>query len=326
MSLATTTDILTRIKQELRDELSTAATETRLLARLNAAYIDILEGGGHLNDSVRGQQAPKPFILSLALSPTNIVFNTELPLLDYSVTVTQNSTSATLSATYATSLVGWFIRIAGKDEVYRIAAHTAGTNTITLDSGFLNSSVTAGECKIFKLDYEIGTDILLPTNGLINFKHNTTLPIMNKSEFDKVAQMKRISQGFPRFAVVQKNDAVNKSLTIRLNSYTKESERFELPYIPYPTPLNLVDSNPILRPSDNQMLVDYVVAQEYDLRDDDIADKYMKRAMDRFRIMKSIDKQFTAWNDPMYAKILGWSRDPDTIRGSLGLNHPNRNN
>ena len=172
MALSTTTEILTRIQQELRDELSTSDTETRLLARLNEAYVDILEGGGHLNDSVRGIQSPKPYIFSFALSPNNIVFNTEAPIEDKTATINKGSSTLTMSATHANSLAGYFVKVGTDKEKYKILAHTAGTDTLTLDGEYVDDNVSAGNLVIFKLDYEIGTDILMPTNGLINYKYN----------------------------------------------------------------------------------------------------------------------------------------------------------
>lgn len=327
MALNTTSDILTRIQQELRDELSTADTESRLLARLNEAYVDILEGGGHLNDSVRGIQSPKPFIFSFALSPTNIVFNTEAPIENLTATITKGSQTLTLSSTYATSLVGYFVKVSTDSEKYKITAHTAGTATLTLDGEYVNDDMAAVACVIFKLDYEVGTDILLPTNGLINYKYNEVLPLLDKREFEKYSVMASVGKGYPDYAVIQQNSPSSKSITIRFSEYTKEPERFELPYIAYPTALDIVSNNPIFRPSDNQLLVDYVVAMEYDLRDDTLADKYMQRARDRFRIMKSIDRQFTAYQDKLYAKVIGWSRNPDALSNNsiyTSLGHPRR--
>jgi hypothetical protein len=324
MALTTTSEILTRIKQELRDELSVTATSARLLARLNEAYVDILEGGGHLNDSIRGIQSPKPFVFSFALSPNNIVFNTEAPIKNLTSTIANGSNTLTLSATYPTSLVGYFVKVGTDKEKYKITAHTAGTDTLTLDGNYVEESASAEGTVIFKLDYEIGTDILMPTNGLINYKYNEVLPLIDKREFEKYGKMIDIREGYPSYAVIQENNPSSKSITVRFGSYTKEAERFELPYVPYPTALDEVSSDPIFRPSDNQLLVDYVVAMEYDLRDDSIAEKYMKRAMDRFRIMKSIDRQFTAYQDKLFAKVIGWSRGPDTLSKSFyaSLGHP----
>lgn len=323
MTLDTTTELLARLKQELRDESSTTSTETRLLARLNEAYFDIVSGGANLNDSHRGLQSGKPFIFSWAMSQTNIVFNTEAPITNLTATVAQNATALTLSATYATSLTGYFLKIGSDQEIYRISAHTAGTDAITLDKDYIESSVTAGACEIFKLDYTIGTDVLMPTNALLCYFKSEPLPIYDKREFESYGVLRNVKKGLPTSVCVINNDRQNKTLTLRFDNYTENAERFELPYVAFPTSLDTSSVNPILPPHHNQILIDYAAAIEYDLRDDTVSDRYFKRALDRFKVLKAEDRQFTVYNDGLFAKIVGWSGSFRTLRGgSTTGGHP----
>lgn len=324
MALDTTTEILTRIKEELRDRIPTSSTSSRLLNRVNEAYLDIVGGGNMLNSSLKGYQSQRPYIFSSVLSENNIIFNTELPIENLTVTIAQESASATLSSTYATSLAGWFIRINKKAEVYKILSHTAGTAILTLDGEFTESDATAEDCVIFKLDYEIGSDILLPTNGLLNSYMDEPLFLAPKIKGDKIAFLRRVGEGNPTGAYIQKIDAVNKSITIRLNAYTPEIERLELPYIAYPAELDESTSNPIFSPVDNQLLVDYVVALEYQLRGDEFYKPYLERAIQRFQVMKARDKQFTHQHDPNFAKILAWSNSTDLDNSSSYPNYINQ--
>lgn len=324
MALTTTAQLLLRLQQEVRDENSTTDTETRLLGRLNEAYLDLVAGGGILNDTIRGHQSPKPFIFSWAVSQTPLIFNTESPVTSLTATVNQGSTSLTLSSTYATSLAGWFIRVNNRHEAYRISAHTAGTAAVTLDGAYVEDNASAQSCEIFKLDYTIGSDILLPTNGLINYNQDAVVPLLPKSEADKTSVVRNAGQGFPTRAFIVKNDGVNKSVTIRFDAYTENPERFEFPYVPFPSLLVSGSVDPILPARHNVVLVDHAASLEYDLRDSDSAARYRARAVERFRVMKSEDRQFTAYNDPNFAKVIGWSQEMDSLKSFRVAGHPNR--
>lgn len=75
------------------------------------------------------------------------------------------SVAATLSATYATSLVGYKIRPTGKSWAARITAHTAGTAALTLDAA--PETVTAGTaCTIFQDEIQLASDLGLLLDGL----------------------------------------------------------------------------------------------------------------------------------------------------------------
>lgn len=325
MALTTTQALLTRLQQEVRDESSTSDTETRLLARLNEAYLELYSGGGLLNDSARGRQAGKPFIFSWAMGQNPIVFNTEAPVTSLTAAISLGSTALTLSSTYASSLTGWFVRLEGDEEVYRIAAHTGGTDAVTLDQEYVNATETAAVMTIFKLDYTIGTDVLLPTNGLVTYFQNEPLPLLDKRESEKVNVVLDAIKGFPDYAYIINNDTVNRTVTIRFDSYTEEPERFELPYIAVPTELDTSSNNPVMPPQHTQILVEYAASLEYDLRDSDSAERYMKRAVDRFRALKAEDRQFSSVQDPNYAKIIAWSRPMNTLHQRNTGGHPRKN-
>lgn len=326
MALTTTTQLLTRLQQEVRDETSTSDTQTRLLARLNEAYLDIVSGGGLLNDSVRGLQSAKTHIFSWAVSQTPIIFNTEAPITSLTSTINKGATALTLSATNAGSLAGWFIKVGNDQEWYRISAHSAGTDAVTLDSAYVNANAAAAETKIVKIDYTIGTDLLLPTNGLVNYFTDAPIPLIHKSQHEKTAVVRDLDQGYPSRAFILLNDPVSKAVTIRFDAYTEEVERFELPYVPFPAALDLAGSNPILPPAHNLILVDHAASLEYDLRDSDSAERYMKRAVDRFKVMKSEDKQFTAYQDADYAKVKAWSKNPGYLKFARSGGHPRGSN
>lgn len=87
-----------------------------------------------------------------AMSPTPGVISTVA-----AVNVVVSSivtTTVTLSATIATSMAGRKFYLDGNQSVYRISAHTAGTNTMTLDASYVET-LTTGSGVIFQDEYAI---------------------------------------------------------------------------------------------------------------------------------------------------------------------------
>lgn len=320
--LSTTASLLARLKSELRDDVPTSETSARLLDRLNEAHIEIVSGGGILNDTMRGAQSSSPFVFPWALSSDPIVFNTEVPVQNLTATVNKGSATVTLSDTHATSLAGWYIRIDREEEVYRILSHTDGTGTLTLDATFVGEDKAAVYCSIYKLDYTIGNNILLPTSGFVSAKERRDIPIIDIRQSHKHNVLQNSAEGFPSAAYVVKQDSVTKSLTVRFDRYAKEVERLEFNYVPVPADLDLVGSNPILPSHHNIMIVELAAYFEYDLRDYSDSKRWLDRATQRFASLKAEARQFTVSNDDDYGKVKAWSKMIPTLRGEIRGSRP----
>lgn len=68
------------------------------------------------------------------------------------VTVTADSTTVTFSAVVNTDLDGYYLKLAGYPDVVKIASHTSGSATATLESAWVNESASAASYKVWK-DY-----------------------------------------------------------------------------------------------------------------------------------------------------------------------------
>ena len=126
-----------------------------------AALLDAGEGtslsGAYGNDAKRAVRNAYWSVLAharwpWAMSPTPGVITT---VAAQPVTVNSISTATvTLSATIATSMAGRKFYLDGNQAVYRISAHTAGTDTLTLDAPYVES-LTTGTGMIFQDEYAI---------------------------------------------------------------------------------------------------------------------------------------------------------------------------
>lgn len=95
-----------------------------------------------------------------ALSSNPYVITTDAKQ-DVSVSSISSATPAvvTLSATIATSQAGKKFYVEGNQSVYRIAGHTAGTDTLTLDAKYVETE-TSGAAVIFQDEYNMPGTVL----------------------------------------------------------------------------------------------------------------------------------------------------------------------
>lgn len=76
------------------------------------------------------------------------------------ITISANATTATLSATNAISMKGRFLQVVTSNDWYEITAHTAGTDSLTIDPAFVSSSeLSSGTYTIRKLFYGVSSTI-----------------------------------------------------------------------------------------------------------------------------------------------------------------------
>lgn len=89
------------------------------------------------------------------------------------ITVTLGSEAGTFGTAPSYSVAGWYLRIPGKEGVYRIASHTAASTDFELDGAWPLATVTAGgSFEVFKLDYDLVPSYIVidSDNNKIDFK------------------------------------------------------------------------------------------------------------------------------------------------------------
>jgi hypothetical protein len=137
--------------------------QTTVLSYLNRAYMGVCSGGSELMPEVRENwwwlRKYPPGLLFLippiASGGSSVLFG----VFPATVTATINSTTLTFSSNVGTSLTGWHIRIGASSDLYRIAAHTSGTNTATLDTTWNNVTTTTSYL-VGKLEYALAADVM----------------------------------------------------------------------------------------------------------------------------------------------------------------------
>lgn len=71
------------------------------------------------------------------------------------VSVVQDSASANLSSTIASSVTGYYFLADGDDEIYEISAHTAGTAALTLGANYIEATDATSSYALWKYKYAL---------------------------------------------------------------------------------------------------------------------------------------------------------------------------
>ncbi len=129
----------------------TSDFDSQSLIYLNAAYRKIWQGGGEFDPTINEDWTWLRKKGNLILQP-KITTGT--------ISVTNDSATATLSASQATDVVNWFFKVDDYEGIFRVATHGGSTDAITLDSVYTGSTNATASYKLVKLEYTLASDAI----------------------------------------------------------------------------------------------------------------------------------------------------------------------
>jgi hypothetical protein len=171
------------------------------------------------------------------------------------VSVTQNSANITISAVVATSRAGWYFKVDGWPDVFKVSTHTAGTATMVLDSVYTGDTNATATYKLIKLEYDLASDfsrLYAPMRAHQGGPHEAYS--LSLREFNEQFPISQIQTGIPdRFTFMDSN-------TVRFNSYIGADDDYvRLDYSYIKTVTDLTDSaseEPAVPVKNRQVLAD----------------------------------------------------------------------
>jgi len=250
------------------------------LQYLNRAYQALILGGGEVspenNEDWWWAKKQPPGVINM----TSAIDTGTL-------TATNNSTAITFSSAPAVSVAGYFIRMTGHPDIFRIAAHTAATTSATLDSVFTGTSGAGQAFTCFKTEYDLPADcirVMAPMRiyqGDVDEVEGVELSILERDW-----PMAQIQSGPPsQFAYATETK-------LRFNTYgpralsTPNMIRLEFDYIYRPADLtNSGSEEPIVPRMYRKLLADIAVTFLFLDKNDDRAGAVSQVATDGIRAM-----------------------------------------
>lgn len=277
----TTAQLLAFMQEECNDINPSTATRARFLALLNQAHLEILDGGGKLNETRTGSQKTDARNFNF-IGYDNVEFLQLDPATEDTVSVTLDSTSASFATAQAASQAGKTIIIDGVR--YTIASHTAGLTAFTLDSVCLSDTGDYNS-KWFKSEYNLPAYAwrVSAEARLESPISNDAIAIVSYDVFKQRRQHRDISFGRPTLIGLKKSDKLLNTLV--LDCVPTRRMRLTIYYTKSPQTLDLVSVNPILPPENRKMIAHLAAYYQLAKRDDTRAQENLQNARSAFLAM-----------------------------------------
>jgi hypothetical protein len=287
---------------ELTD--GTSEYDAKAITFLNRAYQAMLSGAAEL-----GMDVGQPWPWAKSPYPGIIVIQPEIRTV--LANVTNNSSAVTLSANYSPSLQNYYIRFSEQGDLYRVTAHTSGTNAVTLDSAYVGSTAALVSTRILKFDYELSQNMLrligpfkVSRNNGLSFSGEVPLIDLNTFNADYPLG---VNLGVP-FRVTEVSQSGSMLKTVRFNcvpGYNDQAVRVLYDYIPVPAALTDSPSSIPLVPRDQRINLVYYAAYFLLMnKNDNRAAEYRELARAGMLAMVRALKVQKANTDPNYGRFI----------------------
>lgn len=260
-NFATTADIL-EVALRQAGEVYREATPlySKALEYLNYSYRLVLAGPSEFDLDFN-----EPF--SWAREETPAILTLKGAYEVGTVALSNGSSTATLSAIPADSLSlkDYHLKVDGRPEYYRVMAHTAGTDELTLDAPFIGVDSPTAKYKAVKLIYDLGSNILRLCEGFRVYRNNSgdqdfTVNYLPLNQFRRDWPISKLQQRVPvTFTVLTENDD---EFLVQFSSFVDEDTRVEIDYVKKPAPLTVDPVTSPIIPLKDRMVLAYLVAAQ----------------------------------------------------------------
>ncbi len=305
-NLQTTGDIKCYVLDK-SDELTDGSSDfdAQSLEFINRQYQAIWLGGQELEPSIK-----EDWYWLLKHPPG--VLNLEPAITTGTVAVTNNSTAITFSSAPAASVAGYFLRITGERDVFRISTHTAGASAAVLDAAYTGTTNATAAYILMRLEYDLASDVLNVISPFRTTRHNSNedphrIDGIDLDTMERDWPLSQISEGVPEtFAVVLQTDTTFK---IRFNRYGSKTAndfiRVEYSYLQRPSLLTTTPSTTPLLPWEwRQILADASIFLMLIAKNDSRADTYGLSARQGLQAMARENRHRRAKATTDYGQII----------------------
>jgi len=161
-----------------------------------------------------------------------------------SITLTKDSTSATLGAACSVDLDYYRIVLDGqREQIPSVASHTAGGTAITLDMAWKPATVVTSNYKLVPLEFALATDFVRFAGPLQVPEWPYEIGITDLASLDSAFPLATITAGTPQLAAM-----VGNGTKVHLSHYYADGKPrvFEYDYVYSPAALTVGGSDPVV--------------------------------------------------------------------------------
>lgn len=201
----------------------TSEYEDQALSLLREGLQTLVEGG-----TVFGVDIDEEWLWLQKSTPGTITMQPKIPVTFSSLKGSQSiDFGIEPVASIDTNVKGWFFKPTSESDIYRIATHDASAHYASIDSVYTGATVSTGDGKVFKLEYNLPSDFLRFYAPIrVQRDRQREITVGTEEALDRDWPILDIESGVPTRAAFADNN------TLRFNRYAdKEMIRLELPYI-----------------------------------------------------------------------------------------------
>lgn len=251
-----------RFSGELTD-VGIQASEYResALYYMNRIYKAIMSGSNEFEIEM-----DEPF--SWARSPQSGVITLE-PSVSVGMTLTSGDINGVFSVIPTVSYEGWWIKLDGWEDMFRIVDHNAGQTNFQIDSPWTDDTGTY-TVGLYKTDYEtvpmlrlIGPLRMYQSQAYFDSgagSNNGEIPLSDMAAMLREFPRNLVTIKGPTRCSIKEHDPETNVMTLTFNSVAQDTARVEYDYIPYPALLNDDDLSIPLMPLSHRIVLAYGVA------------------------------------------------------------------
>lgn len=269
----TSADILKGALQKSGEKTDGTSVYQELAIKfMNNAHLDILSGGS----TFTGGDVGDPWPWAVNRAPKSITLMPPFNLGNATVTNGSNVLTFSIAPNVSLgSLKDWHFKSDSSCDYYRIATHTAGATSATLETTFADSTATT-TFNCYKLIYSIGTDILRLCAPIRIYRTTAysddsdgKIYGVDKDTLDDKWPLSRLCSGVPdRFAEIYQSET---EYLIRINKFVLSAMKVDMDFIAVPADLFDSSTSIPLIPKQKRVILEYATAyflcQEKQLQD-----------------------------------------------------------
>lgn len=273
----------------------TSDFDAQVLIWLNTNYKKIWQGGSEFDPDINEDWV-------WLRKSGNLILQAKITT--GTVSVSNNSATATLSASQSTDVVNWFFKVDNHEGIFQISTHGGSSATLTLDSVYTGDDNTTASYKLVKLDYPLASDAIevlspMETPFNANRRFNFDGKIQGVS-LQSVPWRVDLLAGIPEFfSQIDEN-------TIRFNRYTDE-DLIRVDYRYKKRPDDLTDSGseePEVPWRHRHVLANMVLFDLFKAKNDDRADTTSLIAKQGLKAMAVENQHRLSIMDGTYGRIV----------------------
>jgi len=279
---------------EIAGELTSTQSSwyTRVLGFFNRLYRGLATGGMELNPAIKENWLWLKKSGSFVLEPY---------IETGTVNVTSGSTALIFSSAPTKDVTGWFLKVEGHPDVFKIQTHTASSVNATLDVAYTGDTNTLASYEIYKLDYTLPSDTIRLFTPMQAFQRNTyEIHGIGLEEYNRSFSVVNLTSGVPdRFTQIDET-------TVRFNKKgLTSSVRVNYNYIYLPSDLlNTTNEEPVVPLRYRNIFSEFAGAMILFEKNDQRAEIHLGIARAILQSMANDNRKLFDSSNNMYGRIL----------------------